>query len=228
MSETNLLDVWFPESAQAEGAWTLRHEVAADLRAAAAELVTLDADAVDVVELEALAADVKAVRARLEALPDVRHHGWLAEVPGTAGALIERSPVSGRANAVAPPLVLQADSEGTSGHVTFSDAYQGPPGGVHGGAIAAVFDELLGVAQVQSGTAGHTGTLTIRYRALTPVNERIDLEAGIAGRDGRKLRVWGRATHGDTLLAEAEGIFIISQDAADAADRGDLALREHR
>ncbi len=33
------------------------------------------------------------------------------------------------------------------GSVTFTAAYEGPPGCVHGGYVAAAFDELLGVTQ---------------------------------------------------------------------------------
>ena len=53
----------------------------------------------------------------------------------------------------------------------FNAAYEGPPGNVHGGMVAAAFDEVLGMAQSLSGNAGFTGTLTIRYRSPTPLYE---------------------------------------------------------
>ena len=43
---------------------------------------------------------------------------------------------------------------------TLGPVYEGPPGHVHGGLVAAMFDELLGFAQL---SGGFTGTLTIRY-----------------------------------------------------------------
>jgi acyl-coenzyme A thioesterase PaaI-like protein len=79
---------------------------------------------------------------------------------------------------------------------------------VHGGFVIAAFDDLLGVAQAASGTAGFTGTLTVRLVARTPLHERIDYEAGVQERSGRKVTVWGRSTLNGELLAEATGIFI--------------------
>ena len=54
------------------------------------------------------------------------------------------SPVVGPLNPVAPPLVVTFDGERLRGRVTLSATYAGPPGAVHGGIVAMVFDELLG------------------------------------------------------------------------------------
>ena len=40
--------------------------------------------------------------------------------------------------------MLGVADEHVVGHVVFGDAYEGPPGCVHGGFIAAAFDEVLG------------------------------------------------------------------------------------
>ena len=42
----------------------------------------------------------------------------------------------------------------------------------------------------------------------TPLNKRIDYEAGVDRVDGRKIYVWARSRDADTLLAEAEIVFI--------------------
>ncbi|HEX9888323.1 MAG TPA: hypothetical protein VGA69_02510 [Nitriliruptorales bacterium] len=216
----DLLAAWFPTPEDVDPAWARRHELADHLRTAVEELVTLDVDAVGERALEELAADLAAVRGRLEAMGDVRHHGPLALAPLPAGSLVERSPVSGRSNVVAPPLVVDAYGEVTRAHAVFGDQYHGPPGGVHGGIVAAVFDELLGIAQIGCGTAGHTGTLTIRYRALTPLYTRVDYEAECVGREGRKLFVTGRSTVDGRVTAEAEATFILTAEAAARADGG--------
>ena len=94
------------------------------------------------------------------------------------------------------------------GEVIFSPTYAGPPDSVHGGIIAAVFDELLSMGNVIIGTAGYTGTLTVKYHRKTPLETPIELWAVNEKRDGRKLlcraemRVEGRVT------ASAEGLFI--------------------
>jgi acyl-coenzyme A thioesterase PaaI-like protein len=118
------------------------------------------------------------------------------------------SPVIGFANAVAPPVVVEAVEGGLIGSATFDYQYEGPPGCVHGGVIAMVFDELLGAANIVAGTPGMTGTLTIRYRKPTPLRAPLRLEARQTGRDGRKVFTWGGIYLGDALLAEAEGVFI--------------------
>jgi acyl-coenzyme A thioesterase PaaI-like protein len=216
--DPDLLAVWFPRAEDVGPAWQRRHAVAAQLRAAAEALVAVDAEHADQDALEALIAEAAALRRRIAALPDVRHDTpWLSSVAGPAGALFERSPFSGRSNPSAPPLTIEHRDGVTRAHATFGDQHQGPPGGVHGGMVAGVFDELLGVAQVHSGSAGHTGTLTVVYRGLTPLHTRVDYEAGLDRREGRKLFVWGRSTVDGTVIVEAQGIFIVPR-AASAAD----------
>jgi hypothetical protein len=74
--------------------------------------------------------------------------------------------------------------------------------------VAAAFDDLMGMAQMASGIAGYTGTLTVKMLRPTPLNTRIDYEAGVDRVDGRKIYVWARSRDADTLLAEAEIVFI--------------------
>jgi acyl-CoA thioesterase FadM len=74
--------------------------------------------------------------------------------------------------------------------------------------IAAVFDEVLGFAQSLSGRPGMTGRLTIHYRSPTPLHTELRVEGRVDRMDGRKIFTTGRLFHGDTLCAEAEGLFI--------------------
>jgi acyl-coenzyme A thioesterase PaaI-like protein len=125
-----------------------------------------------------------------------------------AWSAFDFNPMVGRASALAPPLEVTLTPTGVSCEVSFSAAYEGPPGCVHGGFIAAAFDEVLGAAQTLSGAAGMTGRLLVSYRSPTPLNEPLRIEATFDGRDGRKLSCSGRMFHGDTLTAEAEALFI--------------------
>lgn len=118
------------------------------------------------------------------------------------------SPVIGYANPIAPPVQVEAFDDGLRGTVTFDVQYEGPPGCVHGGVIAMVFDEMLGAANIVVGSPGMTGTLTVRYRKPVPLQTEIRLEARFERRDGRKIQTVGTMHHGDVLLAEAEGLFI--------------------
>jgi acyl-coenzyme A thioesterase PaaI-like protein len=124
------------------------------------------------------------------------------------GGLFERSPMMGHANPLAPPItVVEVD-----GHIeatgTFGIAYEGPPGNVHGGFVAAAFDEVLGATQSLGGQPGFTGTLTIKYRSPTPLHTPLRFVSEVTAIEGRKTFTAARLFAGETLCAEAEGIFI--------------------
>jgi acyl-coenzyme A thioesterase PaaI-like protein len=123
------------------------------------------------------------------------------------------SPMVGFANPVAPPVdvwavVGESGRREVRGRVTFGFQYEGPPTCVHGGAIAELFDELLGLANITVGQAGMTGTLKVRYNRPTPLLTELDLLARYTGREGRKIYTWGGIYHEGELTAEADGIFI--------------------
>jgi acyl-coenzyme A thioesterase PaaI-like protein len=118
------------------------------------------------------------------------------------------SPLVGPRNPIAPPIAFEVRGDRLHGRVEFGAAYVGPPQSVHGGIIAAAFDELLGSTNLVNGVGGMTGTLTVRYREPTPIGKPIDMVGWIDRTEGRKVFTRGEMRHGDTLLAEAEGIFI--------------------
>ena len=127
---------------------------------------------------------------------------------GTLGGFFDLSPFMGRANPLAPPIDLWVDGDVVRGKVTFGWAYQGPPGHLHGGYIAALFDESLGLTQSMTGSPGMTGTLTVRYRKPTPLLTELCIEARVLRVEGRKIFTEARLYAGEMLTAEAEGIFI--------------------
>lgn len=126
------------------------------------------------------------------------------------------SPVSGKHNPIAPEIRMwkTGDNE-VAGEAFFSPTYAGPPNSVHGGIIAAVFDELLSMANVVTGKAGFTGTLTIKYHRKTPLNTPIELWARNTGREGRKQITHGELRVNGEVTASAEGLFIAPVEGAD-------------
>jgi acyl-coenzyme A thioesterase PaaI-like protein len=100
----------------------------------------------------------------------------------------------------------------TRGHAVYTTPYEGPPGCLHGGFVAAAFDDMMGFAQMASGFAGYTGTLTVKMRRPTPLDRRIDFESGLDRVDGRKILCWGKSWDGDTLLCEATILFIAPRE----------------
>jgi acyl-coenzyme A thioesterase PaaI-like protein len=123
---------------------------------------------------------------------------------------IDHSPLMGSLNPLAPPIAVSADGTRVTGEVTFSDAYEGPPGCVHGGFIAAGFDEVLGLAQGMSGRPGMTARLTVQYRSPSPLHQLLHFVGDIDHIDGRKIFTKGelRVAADGRLCAEAEGLFI--------------------
>jgi acyl-coenzyme A thioesterase PaaI-like protein len=123
---------------------------------------------------------------------------------------IDHSPLVGPLNPLAPPLTISIDGTRVTGVVTFAAAYEGPPGCVHGGFIAASFDEVLGLAQGLSGKPGMTARLTIQYRSPSPLHQPLKFVGDIDHIDGRKIFTKGelRTVADDRLCAEAEGLFI--------------------
>jgi acyl-coenzyme A thioesterase PaaI-like protein len=128
-------------------------------------------------------------------------------VPGPG--FFDWSPQCGLANPLAPPMHVDVESDRIVGRALFGPAYEGPPGCVHGGCIAAAFDEVLGLAQSLSGQAGLTGTLTVRYRRPTPLNTEVRIEAWVEQVKGRKVVTSARLCAGDTVTAEATGLFVV-------------------
>jgi len=159
-------------------------------------------------ELDALAAELEALGDQISTLPTLEPKGGMATSGGDDAVLAERSGFSGRSNALAPPMTISVEGEITKAFATWTAAYEGPPGCVHGGYVAAAFDDLLGCAQMASGIAGFTGTLTVKMVSPTPLFERIDYEAGVEKVEGRKIFCWGTAKTGGHLLAEATCLFI--------------------
>jgi acyl-coenzyme A thioesterase PaaI-like protein len=144
---------------------------------------------------------------------------------GEPFGFFDHSPMLGRANPLAPPIELRLEEGRIIGRATFGAAYEGPPGSVHGGFVAAAFDEVLGSTQSLSGAPGMTGRLTVHYRSPTPLHTELRFEGELVSVTGRKILTRGELFAGDILCAEAEGLFISVNIAKFAELR---RLREER
>lgn len=118
------------------------------------------------------------------------------------------SPVVGPLNPLAAPASLVFDGERMHGTVRLDAQFNGPPGMVHGGVIALIFDELLGATNVCHDFGAFTGTLSVRYERPTPLETELLLESWIDRTEGRKVFTAGTITHDGVVTARAEGIFI--------------------
>ena len=95
------------------------------------------------------------------------------------------------------------------GTVTLTEAYNGPPFDTcHGGIIALIYDDLIGMAAMVGAGGGMTARLTINYRKPTPLFRPIEIAAWFESADGRKFIAKGEMRCDGELLTEAEGLFI--------------------
>jgi len=181
------------------------------LRGLIAGLVATEAP---VGELAALAGELEGIAAAWARHPRRTSYAFAAEAGpgGDVHAFLDDSPMIGRANPLAPPLRLRVDPEATLptvvGTAAFGPQYEGPPGHVHGGYLAAAFDEVLGLAQSLGGKPGLTGTLTVRYRSPTPLRTQLALAGWVERVDGRKIFTRGTIHAEGRLCAEADAVFI--------------------
>ena len=127
------------------------------------------------------------------------------------------NPVTGFRNAVAPPLVMHEEPDGLWwSEFELGEAYQGPPGWVHGGVLALVLDQLLGEAASEGlSKPMFTGTITMRYLRGTHLG-RLRAEAAVERTDGYKTFVSGHVSDAEGKTVETEGIWIKPAWARDA------------
>lgn len=198
---------WEAAEMPATGAWAEKRRLATAMRVVIERLTTSDAPED---ELRLAADGLERYAERLASHPQLTRYVGFAESAnaGNVAAFFDQSPIIGLANPIAPPVSMRAVGDRVVGSARFGSAYEGPPGSVHGGWVAAAMDELLGFAQSMGGQPGMTGTLTIRYRNPTPLHTELRLAARVDGVERRKTFASGEIHAGDLLCAEAEGIFV--------------------
>ena len=166
-------------------------------------------------ETAAIAAELTAIADRLEAhVPDPvppRH------IPGPPRALTDLQdgmpfdPVTGRWHPFALPVEFHPaadDPDRAIGRASFSVAFEGPPGCVHGAVLAGVFDMALTAANRLADAAGPTMKLSLRYRKPTRLGVETVFETWVTKRTGRVTTAVGRASQDGVVTVEAEGTFL--------------------
>lgn len=139
------------------------------------------------------------------------------------------NPMLGMRNPIAPPLVMTDDEGGVTCTFSLGAAYEGPPGCVHGGLVAAVLDQVLGTAAARRGIPGLTAYLNTTYRRPTLLGTDLVCRGRIDRVDGWKIFASGEIVDPQgEVTAEAEALFIVPRWARDhlgtpTGDAGDFA-----
>jgi hypothetical protein len=120
----------------------------------------------------------------------------------------ELNPMAGLSNPIAPPVSTWIERDLALGTCQCGWAYEGPPGSVHGGFVAAIFDQFLGMAQLLGGQPGMTGYLHVNYHQRTPLNTELKLKGSLVRIEGRKTIMRGELYAEGVMTASAEGLFV--------------------
>jgi 3-oxocholest-4-en-26-oate---CoA ligase len=215
-SEANQrLAAWELGSISVEGAWAARRRLASALQSLVERCVTIDVgDDASAGAIDGVVAALEAQLGRLDQLPQRRSRA--AFVDGqyqlNQAQFMDRGPLIGLSNPLAPPMRLTAETTPSGvravARVTFTAPYEGAPGFLHGGVLAAAFDQVFGYLGVLRGVPALTGSLGVRYRKPTPLDVELRFEAEAERSEGRKSFVRGRCFAGDEVTAEAEALFV--------------------
>tara|TARA_B100002003_G_scaffold39242_1_gene34760 strand:+ start:92 stop:781 length:690 start_codon:yes stop_codon:yes gene_type:complete len=137
----------------------------------------------------------------------------------------EHSLYRGGHNPLAPPMTVtrETDAEGRQivvGELRTGRTREGPPGRLHGGFLAGLFDDVLSGSPglVDAGPAV-TARLEVCYRKATPVDADLRLEAWVEKQSGRRLIARARCLVAGEVTAEAEALFVSVTHRPDDRDQ---------
>ena len=188
--------------------WQARQRLASATRALNEKLVSTDIDpelaAALTEKIEDLTEELSQAQ-QVSGLVDMARRGQRGTIDDVMGELVS---VGGRSHPCSPELRWQEAPNQIMGTVRFSQAFEGPPGHVHGGWVAGVLDHLMGMTHVRTGYPGMTGGLSVRYLKPTPLNEAIEVSAQATELDDKRTEVKAEMRFGETTTATAEAIFV--------------------
>lgn len=154
----------------------------------------------DLALIESLSGDLEAWARKLDNLA----------VPERERVFGRRTDLDGRGQTMSPRLVItESENDSVAGTVRFGPYYLGGNGAAHGGAVPLMFDEILGrLANGGGRPAQRTAYLHTDFRSITPIGRTLQVRAWLVSTDGRKRILRATLHDGDTLCAEAEGLFV--------------------
>lgn len=131
--------------------------------------------------------------------------------------------VCGLANPVGLQLrFFDSDAGEVTAEYTVPKHFQGYPGVVHGGIVAAMLDEICGRVHMggEHPRFMYTARLDIRYRQNVPVGQRLRLVGKVGKTKGRTATSTGQIIGSDgSILAEAEALLVnVPEEVVDAAN----------
>ncbi len=102
------------------------------------------------------------------------------------------------------------DADGqTWARAWFGPGAEGPPGHVHGGALAALMDEAMGMAVLVTGRLAVAARIEVDFRSMVSLGETVTVELTLGEAAGAKVPVRGVMRRSDGRTAcESTGLFV--------------------
>ena len=89
----------------------------------------------------------------------------------------------------------------------------GPPGHVHGGAMAAVLDEAMGAVCWMNGHPVVAAQISITFAGMLPIGTDTTIEAWIDKIEGRKIHLRAHMKNpSGQIVTEGSGLFVVLKD----------------
>lgn len=108
-------------------------------------------------------------------------------------------------------MFVEEDGRLTS-EFTLNEAHQGPPGHAHGGASAAILDEVMGLVVWAAGHQVLAANININYRKPLPLHIPLLAEAHITEVRERKIISVGKIRLPDSTVAvEGSGVYVVAK-----------------
>jgi acyl-coenzyme A thioesterase PaaI-like protein len=150
--------------------------------------------------MRAAAATARALAGELA--EDLHPTPWRPRPAGTASSF------SHHPNPLLPELAVDWAGERLVGRVRLVPSYGGPPGLVHGGVLALVFDHVLGMLLHGVGRPSFTVNLSVDYLAGTPLETDLELVAEVVETQRRRSTAVATIGPPGTVTARATATMV--------------------
>ena len=164
-------------------------------------------------ELTAMTAAIEAGPSRMRSFDEIRREPEAADVAdGAALGHFDQCFVTGEGSPVGLAATVRRDGDDLILVTSIPRTFEGMPGYAHGGIVAAVFDDLIGLTIGRlHRVSAPTVHVEVDFRRPLPLGQQVEFRTRLTARDGRKQTVTGEAVAGGVVHAEATGLLVVLQ-----------------
>ena len=141
---------------------------------------------------------------------DAPHDGWTLLPPRSD--IIKNSFILGEPGnqRMRVAFFMRDSDQALVGRVWFGPLAEGPPKHAHGGSIAAMLDEAMGVAGWLAGHRVVAAKISVEYKKPVRLGSVCEFAGWVDRKDGKRVHTKGEMRLPDgTVCAASEGLFIV-------------------